>query len=103
MSEPREQARELRSYFVGFALALGLSAVPFAAVAWGGLAVTTTLWLIAAFGLVQIIVHFRFFLHIDLRRQKREDLWLIVFSVLLFTLMAGGTIWILYTLHTRMM
>lgn len=98
----RDHARELRSYLIGFGSALVLSAVPFAAVGWGALSATTTLWLIAAFGLVQIVVHFRFFLHIDLGRQKREDLWLILFSVLLFILMAGGTIWILFNLHLRM-
>lgn len=103
MSKAREQARELRSYFIGYGLALGLSVVPFAAVAWGGLPAATTLWLIAAFALVQIVIHFRFFLHIDLGRQNREDLWLILFSVLLFVLMAGGTVWILFNLHMRMM
>lgn len=103
MSKPKEQARELRSYWIGYGLALALSIVPFALVAWGGLTGATTLWMVGAFALVQIVVHFRFFLHIDLSGQKREDLQLILFSVLLFTLMAGGTIWILYNLHMRMM
>jgi cytochrome o ubiquinol oxidase operon protein cyoD len=103
MSRAQENARELRSYFVGYGLALVLSIVPFTLVAWGGLTWTTTLWTIAAFALVQIVVHFRFFLHIDLSGQKREDLQLILFSALLFTLMAGGTIWIMANLHVRMM
>lgn len=103
MSETRENTRELRSYIIGYALALVLSIVPFAVVAWGGAATTSALWIIAGFALVQIIVHFRFFLHIDLSEQKREDLQLILFSVLLFVMMAGGTIWIMVNLHTRMM
>lgn len=36
-----------------------------------------------------------FFMRIDPSRQKREDLQLILFSVLLPTIMAGGTIWIM--------
>ncbi len=103
MNQKQEYARELQSYIVGFGLALGLSIVPFALVAWGGVERVTSLWIIAAFALVQIIVHFRFFLHIDLSGQKREDLQLILFSALLFALMAGGTIWIMYNLHMRMM
>lgn len=103
MSDAQEQARELRSYFIGYSLALVLSALPFGLVAWGGLATATTLATVAVFALVQIVVHFRFFLHIGFSAQKREDLKLILFSVLLFTLMAGGTIWIMVNLHARMM
>ncbi len=103
MSEAQENARELKSYFIGYGLALVLSIVPFALVFWSGLATSTTLSIIAGFALVQIVVHFRFFLHIDLSGQKREDLQLILFSALLFTLMAGGTIWIMFNLHMRMM
>lgn len=103
MSQADENARELRSYFIGYGLALILSIVPFALVIWSGLGLSTTLATIAGFALVQIVVHFRFFLHIDLSEQKREDLQLILFSVLLFTLMAGGTIWIMFNLRMRMM
>ncbi len=52
--------------------------------------------------LLQLVVHLRFFLHIDLSRQKREDLQLILFSVMLLTIMAGGTIWIMVNLSMRM-
>ncbi len=99
----QEHARERRSYFIGFGVALMLSIVPFAVVYWGGLSTTTAVWTIAILALVQIFVHFRFFLHIDLSTQKREDLELILFSLLLIVIMAGGTIWILHNLHMRMM
>lgn len=98
-----EFRRERRSYLTGLALALILTAIPFAVVAWAGWPTGTALWLIAGFALVQIVVHFRFFLHIDLSRQKREDLQLILFTVLLLAIMAGGTIWIMANLYMRMM
>ena len=94
--------RELRSYLTGLGLAVILTAVPFTLVAWGGLGTATTLWLIAVFALLQVIVQLRYFLHIDFSRQKREDLHLILFSTLLLALMAGGTIWILANLAMRM-
>lgn len=95
-------AQDLRRYLTGFGLALVLTLVPFAVVAWGDLSVRNTLTLIGVCGLVQVIVHFRFFLHIDFSRQKREDLQLILFAVLLLTFMAGGTIWVIGNLATRM-
>ncbi|SEW25585.1 cytochrome o ubiquinol oxidase operon protein cyoD [Aliiroseovarius sediminilitoris] len=98
-----EFRRERRSYLIGLGLALILTAIPFGVVAWAGWSTGATLWLIAGFGLVQIVVHFRFFLHIDFSRQKREDLQLILFTVLLLAIMAGGTIWIMASLQTRMM
>lgn len=94
--------RELRSYLIGYGLALALTFGPFALVAWSGLSQSATLSILGTCALVQIAVHFRFFLHIDLSRQKREDLQLILFSVLLLIIMAVGTIWIMGNLAMRM-
>lgn len=97
-----DYSTELRGYLIGFGIALGLTIVPFALVAWGGLSYRSTIAVIAIFALVQVVVHFRFFLHIDLSRQKREDLHLILFSVLLLAIMTGGMIWIMFGLAARM-
>jgi cytochrome o ubiquinol oxidase subunit IV len=97
-----EYRREFRSYIYGVVLAFGLTGVPFALVYWS---VMPPFWLFVAIGvfaLIQIIVHFRFFLHIDPPRQKVDDLHLILFSTLILALMAGGTIWILANLAVRM-
>lgn len=95
--------KEFRSYVIGLALAILLSAVAFGSVAWGGVPREGVLWIIAVTALVQIVVHFRFFLHIDLSRSKRDDLQLILFSALILAVMIGGTIWILADLRMRMM
>ena len=81
--------------------ALLLTLVPFALVHWAGLPRSALLIVIGAFALVQMVVHFRFFLHIGFR-QKREDLQLILFSTLLLIIMVGGTIWIMFSLAQRM-
>jgi cytochrome o ubiquinol oxidase operon protein cyoD len=83
-------------------MALVLTVVPFALVYWF-FNISRFLLLIAigAFALVQILVHFRFFLHIGFK-QKREDLQLLLFSGLLLTFMVGGTIWIMASLAERM-
>ncbi|MGH3828387.1 MAG: cytochrome o ubiquinol oxidase subunit IV [Pseudonocardiaceae bacterium] len=108
MSEPHQavsamnERRDLITYVVGFVLALILTLVPFALVKWSSVPVRPLLYVIGVLALVQILVHFRCFLHIGLRRQ-REDLLLILFSSLLLIIMIGGTIWIMTSLAGRMM
>jgi len=48
-------------------------------------------------------VHFRFFLHISLKKSSRHDLQLILFSILIIALMVSGTVVILLNLRHRMM
>ncbi len=57
---------------------------------------------IGVFSFVQIVVQFRFFLHIYFSRQKREDLQVILFSTLLLLIMAEGTIWMMARLAAHM-
>lgn len=98
----QQYRREFRSYVWGIGLALLLTLVPFALVHWGSGISRSTLWIIiGVFALVQMLVHFRFFLHIGFH-QKREDLLLLLFSGLLLTIMVAGTIWILTSLAWRM-
>lgn len=97
-----EERREFRSYVWGLVLALALTMLPFALVQWNpGIPRVPLLIGIGAFALLQMLVHFRFFLHIGFRRQ-RDDLQLILFSALLLLIMVGGTIWIMASLSTRM-
>ena len=102
MDHDAELRRELRQYLIGFVFALILTVVPFALVAWGGLSFGTALSVIGVLAILQGVVQLRFFLHIDLSTQKREDLHLILFTVLLLSIMAAGTIWIMANLATRM-
>lgn len=97
-----DSERRLNDYKTGLVAALVLTGIPFSLVAWTNLASGTLLWIIAACGAVQVVAHIRYFLHVDLSRQKQDDLRLIRFAGLIILLMAGGTLWILYNLHLRM-
>lgn len=104
MSGPNEgKRREMWSYVIGYVLALALTGVAFAAVRWPTFAATTTLAIVFGLALVQIIVHFRFFLHVSLAKSSRDDLQLVLFSMLIVALMVSGTIVILANLRHRMM
>ena len=97
-----EERRERQSYHTGLVASVLLTAVPFVLVTTGVAGRGVTLAVIALFAIVQIVAQVRYFLHIDLSRQKREDLQLILFSTLILTLMSGGTIWVLADLARRM-
>lgn len=96
-----EFARELRQYLWGYGLAILLTLVPFGLVDRSALSTHGLYLAIGAFALAQIVVHFRFFLHINPPRQNVDDLHLIVFSGLLLFFMIAGTIWILASLAAR--
>ena len=105
MREPgREKWHDIRGYLIGYGLALALTAAAFAAVRWPTFSARATLGLVFGLALVQLlIVHFRYFLHISLRRSARDDLLLILFSTLIVVLMVSGTIVIISDLRGRMM
>lgn len=98
-----ERGREIALYAVGYGLALALTAAAFAVVQWGPFTAATTLGVILALALAQMVVHFRFFLHISLSKSSRHDLQLILFSTLIVALMVSGTLVILLNLRHRMM
>ena len=94
---------EVLSYAVGYGLALALTCAAFAIVRWPIFAAATTLAVVLGLALVQVVIHFRFFLHISLRKSARDDLQLILFSTLIVILMVSGTLVILFNLRARMM
>jgi cytochrome o ubiquinol oxidase operon protein cyoD len=99
----QQERREFRSYVWGLGLALLLTVVPFALVHWRpGVSESALMLLIGVFALAQMLVHFRFFLHLGFK-DKREDLLLLLFSALLLSIMVAGTIWIMASLSVRMM
>jgi cytochrome o ubiquinol oxidase operon protein cyoD len=98
-----DQRAEIRRYIVGYSLSLLFTGAAFAAVCWQTFEAITTLGIIFALGLAQVFVHFRFFLHIGLKRSARDDLQLILFSAVIIALMVSGTLVILFNLRERMM
>lgn len=104
MSDPNQSERsDIRTYLIGYAGAMSLTGAAFAAVRWPSFGATATLGIVLALALVQMIVHFRFFLHITLAKSTRDDLRLILFSTLIVALMVSGTLVILMNLRERMM
>lgn len=93
--------KDFLRYVTGALLSAGLTALAFWAVLGADWPRGTTLWVIGAAAVAQIAVQLRFFLHIGWN-QKRDDLQLILFSIVLLGMMMGGTLWIMSSLAMRM-
>lgn len=101
-SENENPKAEFRQYVIGLILAVILTVASFVVATNPAL---DRLWLLVTLGglaLIQIAVHFRCFLHIDLKQSHRDDLQLILFAGLIILLMVGGTMWILLSQMARM-
>ncbi len=103
MTSPRLERVETLTYVVGYGVALLLTGAAFGLVWLRLLTGRTAFYVVLGLGLVQMMVHFRCFLHIDLRRNARPDLQLLLFSTLIVALMVGGTLVVLFNLRHRMM
>jgi len=97
------RASELRRYLAGYGLSHVLTGAAFGAVYWQKLGARDTLGIVFALGFIQVLVHFRCFLDIGLRRSARDALQLLLLSTLIIGLMVSGTLVILVNLHRRMM
>jgi cytochrome o ubiquinol oxidase subunit IV len=95
--------RTIKPYLIGIVLALILTAIPFGIVASWALERQTALIVIAVFAVIQILVHLRFFLHIDFQTTPRENLVALAFAAVLICIMVGGSLWIMFDLYHRMM
>ena len=91
------------AYMLGFGLAVILTAIPFILVAFKLLSAATTLIVIALLALIQIVVHLRYFLHLDFKDTPRENLVTLAFTAVLIVIMIGGSLWIMFDLYARMM
>jgi cytochrome o ubiquinol oxidase operon protein cyoD len=94
----------LRSYTVGFVLSVILTVIPFWLVMSGVLAnPPATAAIIIAMAVAQIIVHTVCFLHVNARGEGGWTLMAYLFTAVLVLITIGGSLWIMYHLHSNMM
>jgi cytochrome o ubiquinol oxidase subunit IV len=93
----------LRTYLIGFALSVVLTAVPFWLVMTGALAPQTTGIVIVALAVVQILVHTICFLHVNTRSEGGWTLMAYVFAAVIVLIVIAGSLWIMHHLSVNMM
>ena len=93
----------LRVYLTGFVLALVLTIIPFGLVMLKLLPEVPALAVVAALAALQMAVHLHYFLHLNLSASERGNLLSLTFAAIIILIMVGGTVWIMFNLHYRMM
>ena len=93
-----------RSYIIGFALSVFLTAIPFWIVL-GEVEIHVWLALTIIFGLgaIQIMVHVFYFLHVTVKAEAGWQVMSLVFTGILLLIVLVGSIWVMTHLNDNMM
>lgn len=95
----------LRQYLIGYALAILLTLAAFWLALVGpsaGLSHVFVLFALSILAVMQIVAHFRFFLHLDRSPAQRGNVLALLLTVLISVILLGGSVWVMYDLGQRM-
>ncbi|TDF66455.1 cytochrome o ubiquinol oxidase subunit IV [Cupriavidus sp. L7L] len=92
-----------KGYAIGFILAVILTVIPFKLVMDGSLDKGMILWIILGMAAVQILVHLKYFLHLDTSSDQRSNVIALLFTALILVIVVAGSLWIMHNLNTNMM
>lgn len=93
-----------RTYLIGFALSVILTAIPFWLVMNNVIADTLIATLvIMAFGVVQIFVHMVYFLHMNTKSEGGWTMMAAIFTIIVIVIALSGSLWVMFHLNTNMM
>jgi cytochrome o ubiquinol oxidase operon protein cyoD len=94
----------LKGYLTGFVLAVILTAIPFWLVMSKVIGSSTlTAIVILAIGVVQIVVHMIYFLHMNGKAEGGWTLLALLFTLVLVVITLSGSLWVMYHLNHNMM
>lgn len=93
----------LKTYAAGLVLSIALTVASFALVMGGALPRMAVLAGICGAAVIQFLVQLHFFLHLDTSSTLRWNVMALLFTLLIMLLFVGGSIWIMNSLHYRMM
>lgn len=92
-----------QSYLVGFVLSVILTAIPFWMVMAEPFSKGVTYVTILIFAVVQIIVHLKYFLHLNFSEQGKLDTYSFMFAALIIVMVVGLSVWVIYASNAMMM
>ncbi|MNE97230.1 Cytochrome bo(3) ubiquinol oxidase subunit 4 [compost metagenome] len=80
-----------------------LTVIPFKLVMDGSMDKGTILWIILGMAAVQILVHLKYFLHLDTSSEQRSNVIALLFTALILVIVVAGSLWIMHNLNANMM
>ena len=92
-----------KGYWIGFALSVVLTAIPFWLVMTRPLSDQAIALVIMAFAAVQIVVHMIFFLHMNRRAEGGWSMMALMFTVVVVGISLSGSLWVMYHMNDNMM
>ncbi|WP_260599195.1 cytochrome o ubiquinol oxidase subunit IV [Sphingomonas endolithica] len=92
-----------KGYWIGFALSVVLTAIPFWLVMAKPLSSQATALIIMAFAAAQIIVHMIFFLHMNRRAEGGWSMMALLFTIVIVGISLAGSLWVMYHMNANMM
>ncbi len=93
----------VQSYIVGFILAVILTVIPFWMVMDSNVSRKATLIAISLFAIVQIVVHLKYFLHLDFSTEGKPNTFSFLFTALVIVMLVGLSVWIIFSANALMM
>jgi cytochrome o ubiquinol oxidase subunit IV len=93
----------IKPYLVGFVLALALTVIPFGLVAARTLPPIQMFVVIGVAAITQVVVHLRYFLHLDFKPSSQNKLIALCFAAVVLLVLVGGALWIIFDLNYRTM
>lgn len=93
-----------KGYMIGFGLSVVLTAIPFWLVMAGVFdSKLLTAFLVMGIGVVQIVVHMIYFLHMNPRSEGGWTMMALLFTLVLVGITLAGSLWVMHHLNTNMM
>jgi len=94
----------LKSYVTGFVLSVILTAIPFWLVMGDVLdSKVATVAAIMIFGVIQIVVHMVYFLHMNTRSEGGWTVMALIFTIVIVAIALVGSLWVMHHLNANMM
>ncbi|MGY3571204.1 cytochrome o ubiquinol oxidase subunit IV [Vibrio paucivorans] len=90
-------------YVKGFVASLILTVIPFYVVSAKVLPMTSTYVVALGCAIVQIFVHFKYFLHMEAKTSDGKwNLVSLMFTAIVVLILIAGSIWIIYNMNVNM-
>lgn len=94
----------LKSYTIGFVLAVILTAVPFWLVMTRAIEKSSTMGIVLlGLAAVQIVVHMVYFLHMNAKSEGGWTMLALIFTIMVVVIMLAGSLWVMFHLNNNMM
>ncbi len=93
-----------KGYMIGFVLSIILTAIPFWLVMGDVLdSKLFTAVLVMGIGVVQIVVHMVYFLHMNTRSEGGWTMMALIFTLIIVGIALAGSLWVMHPLNANMM